>query len=99
MSASLPRFVLALVIGAAAGLCSARDDSDGVKKKLDDAKKTYTAEAEKFKEAVTDHLDKREAEARNCALTDRTRTHLAMLGIRTGRESYGARSLSGAGHA
>ena len=41
----------------------------------------------------------REAEARNCAFTDRTRTHLAMLGIRTGRESYGVRSLSGAGHA
>jgi len=41
----------------------------------------------------------REAEARNCTFTDRTRTHLAMLGIRTGRESYGVRSLSGAGHA
>ena len=41
----------------------------------------------------------REAEARHRELDDRTRTHLAMLGIRGGCESYGVRPLSGARHA
>ena len=41
----------------------------------------------------------REAEMRNCPLDDRTRTHLAMLGIRSVRESYGMQSLNGARHA
>ena len=41
----------------------------------------------------------REAEARNRAFDDRTRTHLAMLGIRHGREPLGAQSLAEARHA
>ena len=49
----------------ALGLCHARaDDAEGVKKKLAEAKKAYADEAEKFQKAVTDLLDKREADAR-----------------------------------
>ena len=41
----------------------------------------------------------REAEMRDCAFDDRTRTHLAVLGIRSAGESYDVQSLTGAHHA
>jgi hypothetical protein len=60
------RFLCALVVlTLAIALGPARaDDAEGVKKKLADAKKTYTNEAEKAKKAIGELLDKREAEAR-----------------------------------
>jgi hypothetical protein len=59
-------FLLALITGIlAAGLCPARaDDADMVKEKLFQAKKDYDAEVQRFKKAITDHLDKREGDAR-----------------------------------
>src|SRR5262249_36633641 len=48
-----------------AGLCAARaDDIDTLKQKLDESKKGYADEWGKFKQAVTDWLDKREETVR-----------------------------------
>jgi hypothetical protein len=46
-------------------VCPARaDDTEGVKKRLDAAKRAYDDEAEKFKKAIAEYLDKREDGAR-----------------------------------
>jgi hypothetical protein len=62
VSRLLPAFaVLFLVVG----LCSARaDEAEEVKEKLSQAKKTYDDELQKFKQAVTELLDKRKDDAR-----------------------------------
>jgi hypothetical protein len=60
------RFLFALLSGFLAfGICATRaDDGDMVKEKLFQAKKEFDAEAQKFKKAIADHLDKREEDAR-----------------------------------
>jgi|SRR5579883_125238 len=60
------RFTCGLAFFAlAVGLCPARaDDVESVKKKLYQAKKDYDGETRKFRKAVTDWLNKREADAR-----------------------------------
>ncbi len=53
------------IVSLAVGLCPARaDDADAVKEKLFQAKKTFDAETQKFRQAVGDLLDKREEAAR-----------------------------------
>ncbi len=67
MHPSRSRFLLpiAALLFAVAGLCSAQaDDADAVKEKLFQAKKTYDTETQKFRQAVAEVLDKREADAR-----------------------------------
>lgn len=66
MSLHFRRLVCAIgVIPLVFALCQARaDDAEGVKKKLDEAKKAYADEVAKFKKGVTDLLDKREEDAR-----------------------------------
>jgi hypothetical protein len=57
-------FIITLFLPVA-GLCPARaDDADAVKEKLFQAKKEFDAEVQKFKKAITEHLDKREDDAR-----------------------------------
>jgi hypothetical protein len=60
------RFLYALLTGSLAfGLCPARaDDVEMLKEKLFQAKKDYDSHLQKFKKAVADLLDKREADAR-----------------------------------
>src|SRR5262245_13150537 len=60
-----PRHFLCAFALVALAFCPARaDDAENVKKKLAEARKVYTEEAERFKQAVTDFLDKREEDAR-----------------------------------
>jgi hypothetical protein len=64
MSFGTRRSACALVVISLA-LCAARaDDAEGVKKRLDEAKKAYDEEVDKFKKAIADLLDKREDDAR-----------------------------------
>ncbi len=53
-----------LVLLALAGSAARADDADAVKERLFQAKKGYDAEAQKFRQAVGDLLDKREEAAR-----------------------------------
>jgi hypothetical protein len=78
------RIVCALALLAfVLGVHPARgDDAESVKKRLAEAKKVYTDKAEKFRKAVTEHLDKREADARkagNKKLLDQTKAERTAL--------------------